>query len=134
MNAGLLILRVASESRDAQNERDGAGLRRSVAAAAPSQQQLSRSSSSVAAAAPSQQQLRRSSSFVVAAAPSQQHYNLALKWSSHRCVPPRGAAELATPRGGTRTAAATQHQLHRSSCYAAAAIAGDSSGPATMSG
>ena len=100
MNAGLLILRVASERRDAQNERDGAGLRSSVAAAAP----------------------------------SQQHYNLALKWSSHRCVPPRGAAELATPRGGTRTAAATQHQLHRSSCYAAAAIAGDSSGPATMSG
>jgi len=35
MNAGLLILRVAS---DAQNERDGAGLRSSVAAATPSQQ------------------------------------------------------------------------------------------------
>jgi|TARA_B100000524_G_scaffold52249_1_gene24542 hypothetical protein len=26
------------------------------------------------------------------AAPSQQHYNLALKWSSHRRVYPRGAA------------------------------------------
>ena len=37
MNAGLLILRVASLGRDAQNERDGAGLRSSVAAAAPSQ-------------------------------------------------------------------------------------------------
>ena len=38
MNAGLvLILRVASERRDAQNERDGAGLRISVAAATPSQ-------------------------------------------------------------------------------------------------
>ena len=37
MSAGLLILRVASERRDAQNERDGAGLRSSVAAAAPSQ-------------------------------------------------------------------------------------------------
>ena len=42
--------------------------------------------SSVAAATPSQQQLRRSiSSF------AQQHYNLALKWSSHRHVPARGA-------------------------------------------
>ena len=37
MNAGLLIQRVASERRDAQNERDGAGLRSSVAAATPSQ-------------------------------------------------------------------------------------------------
>ena len=37
MNARLLILRVESERRDAQNERDGAGLRSSVAAAAPSQ-------------------------------------------------------------------------------------------------
>ena len=36
MNAGLLILRVASERRDAQNERDGEGLRSSVAT--PSQQ------------------------------------------------------------------------------------------------
>ena len=34
----------------------------------------------------------RSSNSVAAAAPSQQHYNLALKWSSHRRVPPRGAA------------------------------------------
>ena len=36
MNAGLLILRVASLGRDAQNERDGAGLRSSVAAVTPS--------------------------------------------------------------------------------------------------
>ena len=38
MNAGLLILRVASERREAQNKRDGAGLR------SPSQQRLRRSS------------------------------------------------------------------------------------------
>ena len=62
MNAGL-ILRVASR-RNAQNERDGAGLRSSIAAATPSQLRRSsaaRSISSVAAAsAPSQQhQLRR---------------------------------------------------------------------------
>ena len=44
MHAGLIILRVASERRDAQNERDGADLRSSVAVAAPSQQQLRRSS------------------------------------------------------------------------------------------
>ncbi len=39
MNAGLImiILRIASERRDAQNERDGAGLRSSVAAATLSQ-------------------------------------------------------------------------------------------------
>ena len=71
MTCWLLIQRVASR-RDAQNERDGAGLRSSVAAATPSQ--LRRSSiSSVAdatrrmsatelvCAAPSQQRLRRSS-------------------------------------------------------------------------
>jgi len=75
MNAGLIILRVASERRDAQNERDGAGAA-----------QLCRSSSSVAAAAPSQQQLRRSSSSVTVAAPSEQHYNLILKWSYHRRI------------------------------------------------
>ena len=78
MNAvGLLILRVASERRDAQNERDGAGLRSSVIAATPSQQQLRRSSSSVAAAL----------------------QNLALKFSSHRCVPPGGAAGSTSRRG-----------------------------------
>ena len=44
MNTGLIILRVASERRDAQNERDGAGLRSSVAAATLSRQQLRRSS------------------------------------------------------------------------------------------
>ena len=95
MNVGLIILRVASERRDAQNERDGAR------AAQP------------------------------ATAPSQQHYNLALKCSSHRRVPPRGAAgstsrrNTAQPRGGTRaarsissvaaaSAPSQQHQLRRS--------------------
>ena len=63
MIAGLIILRLASERRDAQNERDEARAT----------------------------QLRRSSDSV--AAPSQQHYNLALNcWSSHRRVPPRRAA------------------------------------------
>ena len=52
MNAGLLILLVASERRDAQNERDGAGLRSSVAAATPSQL---RRSSVAAALQPSTQ-------------------------------------------------------------------------------
>jgi len=63
----------SARRRDAQNERDGAGLRCSVAAATPSQLRRSsaaRSISSVAAAsAPSQQhQLRRSSISSVAAA------------------------------------------------------------------
>jgi len=83
MNAGLIVLRVASERRDAQNERDGAGAA----------------------------QLRRRNSSVAAAAPSKQQYNLALKWnlSSHR-VPRRGAAgstsrrDATAPRGGTRAA------------------------------
>ena len=44
--------------------------------------------SSVAAVAPSQHQRRRS---------SQQHYNLALKWTSHLRVPPRGAAAAPRP-------------------------------------
>ena len=52
MNAGLVILRVASERRDAQNERDGAGVRISVAAATPSQQRLRRSSVAAALRAP----------------------------------------------------------------------------------
>ena len=55
MNAGLIILRIASERRDAQNERDGAAA------------QFRRSSSSVAAA-PSQQ-LCRSSSVAAALQP-----------------------------------------------------------------
>ena len=62
MNAGLIILRVASERRDAQNERDEARAA-----------QLCRSSDSVAA-------------------PPQQHYNLALNRSSHRRFPHRDAA------------------------------------------
>jgi len=70
MNGGLIILRAASLGRDAQNERDGAGLRSSVAAATPSQ-------------------LRR-------VAHSQ--YNLALNWSSHRRVPRRGAADSTSRR------------------------------------
>ena len=47
----LLIQRVASR-RDAQNERDGAGLRCSVTAATPSQQRLRRSSVAAALRAP----------------------------------------------------------------------------------
>ena len=65
MNAGLLILLVASERRDAQNERDGAGLRSSVAAATPSQ--LRRSS--VAAALQPSTQLVASLLEVLLAAP-----------------------------------------------------------------
>ena len=98
MNSGLLILRVASERRDAQNERDGAGLRSSIAAATPSQQRLHRSS--------------------VAEALQSTTY-----WHSTgrlRRVP-------AAPRGGTRrhleggralrtaSAPSQQHQLRRSS-------------------
>ena len=84
MNAGLIILRAASESE---------------------------SGGTAAAAAPLQQQLRCGSSSVAAAAPSQQHYNLVLEWSSHRRVPPRGAA---LPRGtagsiSRRDAARQQH-------------------------
>jgi len=45
------VQRVASR-RDAQNERDGAGLRSSVAAATPSQQRLRRSSVAAALRAP----------------------------------------------------------------------------------
>ena len=121
MNAGRIILHVASKRRDAQNDSDGAVLRSSVAAATPSQH-------SVAAA----QQ--------AAAAPSQQHYNLALNWSSHRRVPPRGAAgstsrrDAAAPRGGTRAGRAAarsiSEQLRRSSISSvAAAEAGDGSVP-----
>ena len=88
MNAGLIILRVESESE---------------------------SGGTAAAAAPLQQQLRCSSSSVAAAAPSQQHYNLVLEWSSPRRVPPRGAA---LPRGtagsisrrGTRRVSSTSRR------------------------
>ena len=107
MNAGLIILRVASLGRDAQNDESVTELvlRSSVAAATPC--------------------LRRSSSSVAAAAPSQQRYNLALKWSSHRrsSISKRNAA---APRGGTQaarsissvaaaSAPSQQHQLRRSS-------------------
>ena len=68
---------------------------RRTAAAAPSQQQIRRSSRSVAAAALSQRQLYRSSSRL---------YKLALKWSSHRRVPSRGAAELAASSTSKRDA------------------------------
>jgi len=70
-----------------------------------------------------------------------QHYNLALNWSSHRCVPTPDAAapqQLEAPRGGTRAIAAAQHQLRRSRINSVAAAttvaAGDGSGPTTMSG
>ena len=88
MSAGLLILRVASLGRDAQNERDGAGLRSSVAAATPSQ--LRRSSTTtystqlvfvvslleVLPAAPrggTRRHLERGRALRAAPAPSQQH-------------------------------------------------------------
>ena len=45
-----IILRVTSLGRDAQNERDGAGLRSSIAAATPTQGQLCRRGNFVAAA------------------------------------------------------------------------------------
>ena len=78
MNAGLIILRVASERRDAQNESDGAGLRSSVAAVTPSllrRSSAARSISSVAAAsAPRDAQNERDGaglrSSVAAATPS----------------------------------------------------------------
>ena len=101
MNASLLILRVASERRDAQNE-----ARRSWST------QLLHSSNSVAA-------------------PSESHYNLALNWSfsshpSSRCCyleEGRGG----TSRGDARCA---QHQLRRSRISSiAAAEAGDGSVP-----
>ena len=119
MNAGLIILRVASLGRDAQNESDGAALRSSVAAATPSRQQLRRSS---------QQQV--------------QHYNLystQLVVSSSRGSTSRRDAEA--PRGGTlaarsissvaaASAPSQQHQLRRSSISSvAAAEAGDGSVP-----
>jgi len=94
LNAGLLILRVASERCDAQNERDGASLR-----------------SSVAAATSSQQRLRRSSAAAVL-------YNLALKWSSSSRPSSRYCQQhLEEGRGGTSRgdASSAQLQLRRSS-------------------
>ena len=73
-NAGLIILRVTSERRDAQNESIGAGAA----------------------------QLRRSSNSVAAAAPSQQHYNLNLALNGRLVVASLLEVLLAAPRGGTR--------------------------------
>ena len=82
MNAGLIILRVASERRDAQNERDEARAaqlcRSSDSVATPSQQrcaqhQLRRSSISSAADATR----RMSATELVCAAPSQAHSSVA---------------------------------------------------------
>ena len=125
MNASLLILRVAFERRDAQNERDGAGLRSSFAAATPSQQRL---------ATPSQ--LRRAS-----------ESHLALQPSTQLVVFVASILEvlLAAARGGTRrhleggralraaSAPSQQDQLHHSS---RSRRRGDGSvlPPATMSG
>jgi len=67
MNVGLIILRVASERRDAQNERELLSVFRTRRA------EWARRS---CCSAPSHQQLHRSSGSVAAAAPSQQHYNL----------------------------------------------------------
>ena len=93
MNAGLIILRVASERRDAQNEHDGAGLRSSVTAATPSQQQLRRSSTT---------SLQPSTQLVVSSS----------RPSSRCCW-----QHLEEGRGGTsrRDASCAQHHLRRSS-------------------
>ena len=79
MNAGLIILRVASEKRDAHNERDGARAA-----------QLRRNGDSVAPATPS------------SVPPSQQHYNL--QPSTQLVVFVASVLEVlpAAPRGGTR--------------------------------
>ena len=107
MNAGLIVLRVASERRDAQNERDGADLRSSVAAATPSQQRLCLSSSSLAAALQLSPQLVVSSS-----RPSSRCY-----WT-----------HLEEGRGGTsrRDTSCAQHQRRRSSISAVAAASAPS--------
>ena len=103
MNAGLIILRVASERRGAQNESDGAG--------AASQQQLRRSSSSVAAA------LQPSTQMVVSSS----------RPSSRCCWQHLEEGRGGTSRGDARCA---QHQLRRSSISSvAAAAAGDGSVP-----
>ena len=113
MNAGLIILRVSSERRDAQNERDGAVLRTSAAAATPSQQHYNLA-------------LKE---------------KVKWKWSSsHRRVSPRGAAastsrrDAAAPRGGTRavlprsiSSVAAASTLSQQSCRRRQC-------PATMSG
>jgi len=106
MNAGLIILRVASERRDAQNEHDGAGLRSSVTAATPSQQQLRRSSTT---------SLQPSTQLVVSSS----------RPSSRCCW-----QHLEEVCGGTsrRDASCAQHQLLYSSISSvAAAAAGDGS-------
>ena len=93
MNADLIILPVASERRDAQNERDGVGLRSSVAAATPS---VRRSSSSFAA--------------------GRQHYNLALKWSSHPLIVASLLEVLpAALRGATRRHLEKERELRAAS-------------------
>ena len=74
MIAGLIILRVASERHQAQNERDGAGAAH-----------LRRSTTSVAAAPPSQQHLRRSSTFVAAALQPSTQMVVSLSRPSSRC-------------------------------------------------
>jgi len=112
MNGGLIILRAASERRDAQND---------VSATEPVLR-----SASVAAATPCS---------IAAAAPSQQHYNLALNWNynlqlatgclrassrpSSRCC----GQHLDEVRGGTSRgdARCAQHQLRRSSRSSVAA-------------
>jgi len=113
MNGGLIILRVASERRDAQNDvsatEDGAG----------AAQHFRRSGDSV---------LRRSSSSVATALqPSTQMVVSSWRPSSRCCWqhPEEG-------RGGTsrRDASCAQHQLRRSSISSvAAAAAGDGSVP-----
>ena len=89
MNAGLIILRVVSERRDAPNERDRAGLRSSVAAATPLQL-------SAAALQPSTQLVELVASLL----------EVLLFFAA------------AAPRGGTRAARSMQHQLRRTAASA----------------
>jgi len=116
---------------DAQNERDGAGLRCSVTAATPSQQRLRRSSVAAALRAasapsqqhqldatrrmsatelvcayPSQQRLRRSSDSVAAATPSQLRRSSAARTMSGR----RGIGR-SSPSGKFAKNRGTRHKL-----------------------
>ena len=95
MNAGLIILRVASERRDGQNERDGSGAA-----------QLRRSSDSVAVAS--------SSSVAAALQPSTQMV-VSSSRSSSSAAGSTSRRDAAAPRGGTRAARSISSVLCRSS-------------------
>ena len=112
MNACLLILRVAFETRETRCA-ERAGLRSSIAAATPSQQRLRRSS--VAAALQPSTQLWLSSS----------------RPSSRCCQQHLEEGPGGTSRGD---ASCAQHELRRSSISSVAAASGRRQCPATMSG